>query len=120
MARKRPLRSPGTLVVCEHTSKVLADNPLGDPHVRRLAVWLPAEYDEAAVLHRPRRETRTEARLAVFTWIEGWYNPRRRHSALEYLSPVNFERRSSTPIPESDVPRNEPKHTTMSAWESSP
>ena len=37
------------------------------------------------------RQTKTEARLALFTYIEGWYNPRRRHSALEYLSPINFE-----------------------------
>jgi S-formylglutathione hydrolase FrmB len=31
----------------EHTSKVLADNPLGDPHVRTLDVWLPPQYDQA-------------------------------------------------------------------------
>ena len=30
--------------------------------------------------------------MAVFTWIEGWYNPRRRHSGLGYLSPLNIER----------------------------
>jgi S-formylglutathione hydrolase FrmB len=45
MARKRPLASAGTVVTLEHRSRVLAGNPLGDPHVRRLAVWLPAEYD---------------------------------------------------------------------------
>jgi len=33
-----------------------------------------------------------EARAAVFDFIEGWYNPHRRHSALGYLSPINFER----------------------------
>jgi S-formylglutathione hydrolase FrmB len=55
MARKRPLRSSGTLVTCEHASKVLADNPLGDPHVRKVAVWLPPQYDEGAGRGRGRR-----------------------------------------------------------------
>ena len=45
MALKRPRGAAGTLVVFEHTSRILADNPLGDPHVRRLAVWLPPQYD---------------------------------------------------------------------------
>ena len=31
--------------------------------------------------------------MAVFTFIEAWYNPTRRHSALDYLSPMNYERR---------------------------
>jgi hypothetical protein len=30
--------------------------------------------------------------MAVFDFIEGWYNPRRRHSALDYLSPLDYER----------------------------
>jgi Transposase and inactivated derivatives len=33
-----------------------------------------------------------EARAAIFRFIEGWYNPHRRHSSLGYLSPVNYER----------------------------
>jgi len=45
MARKRPLRDAGTVVVLEHRSAVLADNPLGDPPLRKLAVWLPPAYD---------------------------------------------------------------------------
>ena len=45
MALKRPRGSSGTLVVLEHTSRILRDNPLGDPHVRTLAVWLPPQYD---------------------------------------------------------------------------
>ena len=45
MALKRSQGSPGTLVVLEHESEILKDNPLGDPYVRKLAVWLPPQYD---------------------------------------------------------------------------
>src|SRR5204863_9382552 len=45
MALKRPKWHPGTLVILEHESKVLKGNPLGDPYVRRLAVWLPPQYE---------------------------------------------------------------------------
>jgi hypothetical protein len=55
MARKRPLDAAGTTLVLEHTSRVLADNPLGDPHVRKLGVWLPAGYDEQRGRGRGRR-----------------------------------------------------------------
>ena len=34
-----------------------------------------------------------EARMAVFAWIESWYNPRRRHKGLGQKSPTNFERK---------------------------
>jgi Putative esterase len=47
MALKRPQGPSGRVVVLEHTSRVLANNPLGDPHVRKLAVWLPPQYDRA-------------------------------------------------------------------------
>jgi putative transposase len=35
--------------------------------------------------------TRRAAQTAIFSWIEAWYNPRRRHSALGYLSPADYE-----------------------------
>jgi putative transposase len=47
---------------------------------------------ECELLERSRFQTQAEARLAVFEYIEGWYNPHRRHSALDYRSPVNYER----------------------------
>jgi putative transposase len=37
--------------------------------------------------------TRGDARRVLFDYIEGFYNPRRRHSALGYLSPAEWERR---------------------------
>jgi putative transposase len=47
---------------------------------------------ECELLDRRRFRTQAEARMAVFEFLEGWYNPRRRHSALGYLSPVEFEK----------------------------
>jgi putative transposase len=47
---------------------------------------------ECELLDRTRFKTQVDARLAVFEFIEGWYNPHRRHSALDYLSPINYER----------------------------
>ncbi len=43
---KRPAWPEGQLVTVEHTSSVLADNPLGDPHQRRFPVWLPPQYSK--------------------------------------------------------------------------
>jgi putative transposase len=48
---------------------------------------------ECELLHRRRFATKAEARMALFHFIEGWYNPRRRHSALGYNSPVAHERK---------------------------
>jgi putative transposase len=47
---------------------------------------------ECELIDRRRFRDPAEARQAVFQFIEGWYNPRRRHSALGYLSPINYER----------------------------
>jgi len=45
MALKRPTWRNGRLLTLEYTSKVLADNPLGDPHTRTLDILLPPQYD---------------------------------------------------------------------------
>ena len=47
---------------------------------------------ECELLDRHRFQTQVEARMAIFEFIEGWYNPHRRHSALDYQSPINYER----------------------------
>ena len=64
---------------------------------------------ECELLDRRHFKTQIEARMAVFEFIEGWYNPHRRHSAIKYLSPIDYERtyrketlyRSPTPSTES-------------------
>jgi putative transposase len=50
---------------------------------------------ECELLDRRRFRTQAEARMAVFEYIEGFYNPRRRHSALGYESPISYERKHS-------------------------
>ncbi len=51
------------------------------------------------LLHRQAWPTRTAARQAIFEYVEGWYNTRRRHSSLGYLSPAAYETSTSDPLP---------------------
>jgi S-formylglutathione hydrolase FrmB len=55
MALKRPRWPQGRTIILEHDSTILRDNPLGDPHKRSLAVWLPPQYDEGAAHQRGKR-----------------------------------------------------------------
>ena len=50
---------------------------------------------ECELLARRRFTTQAEARMAIFEFIEGWYNPTRRHSGLGRISPIEFEQRHS-------------------------
>jgi len=64
---------------------------------------------ECELIDRRRFRTQIEARMAVFEFIEGWYNPHRRHSALDYLSPINYERiHYSEKLSASPPPSTEP------------
>ena len=60
------------------------DNALAESFFATLACELIA---------RSRWRTQAEARMAVFDYIEVFYNSQRRHSALGFLSPADFERR---------------------------
>lgn len=51
---------------------------------------------ECELLDRNRYATREAARTAIFEYMEGWYNPWRRHSTLGQISPAEFERRWNT------------------------
>jgi putative transposase len=48
---------------------------------------------ECELLQRHRFRTQAEARMEIFWFIEAWYNPTRRHSGIDFLSPLNYERR---------------------------
>jgi enterochelin esterase-like enzyme len=74
MARKRPTWAGGRVVTLEHRSKVLADNPLGDPHARTLDVWLPPQYDQ-------QRGRGRGARFPVLFDLVSFTNSGRAHTA---------------------------------------
>jgi len=61
---------------------------------------------ECELIDRRSFHTKAEARLAVFTYIEGWYNPWRRHSALGRVSPINFERSQTDEDSTSSLPQS--------------
>ena len=48
---------------------------------------------ECELIDRHAFQTHGEARLAIFDFIEGWYNPHRRHSGIDGLSPINYEKK---------------------------
>lgn len=70
---------------------------------------------ECELIDRRSWQTKTEARLALFTYIEGWYNPRRRHSSLGQISPANYERKHIQNICSSPPPRCEHGIPTVGA-----
>ena len=62
----------------------------GVPHDNAVTESVMATIKKDCV-HRHRFKTRDEARFAIFDYIEGFYNPHRRHSSLGNLSPAEFE-----------------------------
>mgnify|MGYP000589701739 FL=1 len=58
---------------------------------------------ECELLDRHKFQTKAEARMAIFEFIEGWYNPARRHSALGYQSPIAYERRQAERLESASV-----------------
>lgn len=56
-----------------------------------------------STMQRELLDTRTwdapdELGAAIFEWIEAWYNPKRRHSSLGYLSPLEYEKQHHQPV----------------------
>jgi putative transposase len=76
----------------EEAGLVSSRGSVGDCYDNALAEAFFATL-ECELIDRHIWVKRGEARRAIFDYIEGFYNPRRRHSALGYLSPAEFERR---------------------------
>ena len=47
---------------------------------------------ECELINRRSFLTYKEARLAIFSYIEGWYNPHHRHSSIAYHAPIDYEK----------------------------
>jgi putative transposase len=76
---------------CQEAGIMPSMGSVGDAYDNAMAESFFATL-ERELLNRRRFRSQAEAKMAVFEWIEGWYNPRRRHSSLGYRSPVNYER----------------------------
>jgi putative transposase len=79
---------------CEEMGVRPSRGSVGDAYDNAMAESFFATL-ECELLARRRLRTQTEARVAVFRYLEGWYNPHRRHSALGQRSPINYERLTS-------------------------
>jgi putative transposase len=77
---------------CREAGVAPSMGSVGDAYDNALAEAFFATL-ETELLMRHTFTTRKAARLALFDFIEGFYNSHRRHSALGYLSPAEFERR---------------------------
>jgi putative transposase len=75
---------------CVKANIVPSMGTVGDAYDNAMAESFFATL-EREVLDRHRFKTQAEAQSEIFCWLEGWYNPNRRHSSLGYRSPVNYE-----------------------------
>lgn len=90
---------------CAKMGVRLSMGSVGDAYDNAMAESFFASL-ECELIDRRSFQTKAEARLALFTYIEGWYNPRRRHSALGRVSPINYERshiQDKSPVSEHSI-----------------
>jgi len=76
---------------CKEAGIVPSMGSVGDAYDNAMAESFFATIEKELLAHRTFR-TRDEARLAIFEFIEGFYNRRRRHSSIGFLSPGEFDR----------------------------
>jgi len=82
---------------CQEAGIVPSMGSVGDAYDNALAESFFATL-ECELIDRERFETREIARTKIFDYLETFYNPRRRHSALDYLSPMDYQRRCEETI----------------------
>lgn len=85
--------SIGFGLVCWDNDVVPSMGSVGDCYDNAMAESFFATV-ECELLAQTVFKTRRQARQELFTWIEGWYNPHRRHSSIENQSPNRYEERN--------------------------
>ena len=83
---------------CRETGVVTSTGSAGDCYDNAMAESFFATL-ECELIDRRSFQTQAQARMAIFEYLESWYNTRRLHSALGYLSPNEFERRAAVRRP---------------------
>ena len=73
-------------------------SPAAEGRPRRVSAALNLAANISPPLPTLRKfVSQTEARMACFSYIKGWHNPLRLHSALGYRSPLAFEKEHTQP-----------------------
>ncbi len=62
---------------------------------------------ETEFIDRRRFKNKSEARMAIFHYLEGWYNVRRRHTSIGTIAPIAFENQYHESLRK---PKPEPVH----------
>jgi len=99
---------------CEAAGVRPSMGSVGDAYDNAMAEAFFASL-ECELIDRRVWRSHAEARMAIFHYIEGWYNPRRRHSALGYLSPLAFEAKHGTEAAATLAGAGRPGHPTSAA-----
>ena len=87
----------GSQYASDHYQRLLERHGITCSMSRRGDCWDNAPMEsffaslKKELVHQENYQTRAEARVSVFEYIEVFYNRVRRHSALGYLSPVEYE-----------------------------
>ncbi len=110
LAHRRPQRGllhhsdRGSQYASHDYQRLLADHGIVSSMSRRGDCWDNAVAEsffatlKTELVYQSHWQTRREARGAIFEYIELFYNRRRLHSSLGYLSPVDFERQAQQPL----------------------
>lgn len=105
LSRRQPRRGVlhhsdrGSQYAAEAFQQLLRDNGMTCSMSRKGDCWDNAVVEsfngtiKTELINRKKWRTREEARAAIYKYIETWYNSKRLHSTLGYMSPVEFEER---------------------------